>query len=80
MLVFASQTETDFPGVPLYAALEFVEAMRTTFALAPGGNFPARLLSAIPAFQVNAAIPPAQLAQWVPQAVASPRTIGLDLL
>ena len=61
----------------LYAALEYVN--NSTFALAPGGNFPARVLSAIPAFQVNAAVSPAQLAQLIPPVAASPRVVGLDL-
>jgi hypothetical protein len=78
ILAYASRSETEFPGAQLYAALEFVS--EATFALAPGGNFPARLLSAIPAIQVNAALPPAQLARLIPQVAASPRIIGLDLL
>lgn len=75
--VYASRSEAEFPGNQLYVALEFVN--EATFALAPGGYFPVRLLSAIPAFQVNAAIPITQLIPLIPQVAASPRTIGLDL-
>jgi len=77
MQAFASPGESEFPGHQLYAALEFVND--PAFALAPGGNFPARLLTSIPAFQVNAALPPTQLAQLIPPVAASPRTVGLDL-
>ncbi|MBM4425115.1 MAG: hypothetical protein FJ030_17335 [Chloroflexi bacterium] len=78
-LAFASPSESDFPGVPLTAAIEIIE--NTTFALAPDGNFPARLLSAIPAFQLNAAIPIHQSIRLIPQAVASaPRAIPFNSL
>src|SRR3990172_153795 len=77
-LAYAAAAEAEFPGVRLTAAIEIVE--KATFALAPGANFPARLLSAIPAFQLNAAVPFTRATQLIPQAAANPRTIPLDAL
>ncbi|MEK6575423.1 MAG: hypothetical protein AABZ58_14030 [Chloroflexota bacterium] len=74
-LAYAAATEAEFPGVRLTAAIEIVE--KATFALAPGANFPARLLSAIPAFQLNAAVPFTRATQLIPQAVVNARTISL---
>lgn len=75
MLAYAAASLAALPGQRLTAAIEIVE--NTTFALAPGGNFPARLLSAIPAFQLNAALLDSRAARLIPQAVANPRTIPL---
>lgn len=68
--------EAEFPGVRLTAAIDIVEM--ADFALAPGGNFPARLLSAIPALRLNAAVPFSKAVLLIPQAAANPRAIPLD--
>ena len=76
MLSYAAPSEApaDFPGHLLAAAIEIVE--NTTFALAPGGNFPIRLLSAIPALQLNAASLNSRTARLIPQVAANPRTLS----
>jgi len=74
--VYASATESEFPGQLLTAAIELVES--ATFVLAPGGNFPARLSSAIPTFQLNAALPFSKTIPLIPQAAANPHVIELD--
>jgi hypothetical protein len=74
--IYASTSESDFPGQLISAALEIVES--AAFGLAPGGNFPARLSSAIPTFQLNAALPFSKTVPLLPQAIASPHVIDLD--
>jgi hypothetical protein len=76
--VFASQSETDFPGLQVHAAMEFVDPAVASFAVAPGGNFPARLQAALPVFQVNAGLSFSQLSQLIPKAAASPRLFTMD--
>jgi len=76
LFAFASPGESDFPGVRLTAAIELVE--NAHFVLAPGGNFPARLLSAIPALQLNVAVPFSKIIPLLPQAAAAPRPFPLD--
>jgi hypothetical protein len=76
LFAFASPSESDFPGARLTAAIELVES--APFVLAPGGNFPARLLSAIPALQLNAAVPFSKTLPLIPLAAATPSVISLD--
>jgi hypothetical protein len=76
VLVFASASETDFPGLQVHAALEFVTDV--PFAAAPGGNFPARVQAAIPAFQMNAVLTLPQLEKLMPKITSDPHLVGMD--
>jgi hypothetical protein len=76
--VFASASETDFPGLQVHAALEFVADV--PFVAAPGGNFPARIQAAIPVFQVNAALTLPQLEKLMPKITSDPRVVSMDEL
>lgn len=73
---YVTATTSEFPGQILTAAIELVES--ATFVLAPGGNFPARLGSAIPIFQLNAALPFSKTIPLIPQVAANPHVINLD--
>jgi hypothetical protein len=76
MSVYAavSSSPADFPGQPLRAAVEVVAA--GDFVVAPGGNLPARLSSALPVFQLQARWVSPDTPILLAAALDGPRRIG----
>ena len=71
-----SVKETAFPGVPLAAAVEIVS--QSDRAITPGGDFPIRLATIVPTFQLHAnAIP--QASELLPDVLSNPRSLPLSL-
>ena len=53
-MIYVAASVESFPGEPVAAAVEI--ATHLPYALAPGGQFPARIQAATPTFQMHAAL------------------------
>ena len=76
--VAATPRETGFPGSPLAAAVEIVP--HSNYAIAPGGNFPARLSACLPTFQLHADLIGLTAFDLIPHALADPRPVSFGAL
>ena len=73
-MAYASMTESAFPGHLLAAAIEVVS--QSEYAITPGGDFPARLSTIVPVFQLHVD------ALWraselLPAVLSNPRSVAL---
>lgn len=73
-LAYVSPAESAFPSHLLAAAIEVVS--QSEYAITPGGDFPTRLSTIVPVFQLHVAAL-ARAGELLPEALSNPRSIPL---
>lgn len=76
--VFVTAASAEFPGRPLAAAVQVVAD--SEYAIAPGGDFPARLSAFIPTFQMHARAVGPRALKLLHAALRRPESIRLGHL